>query len=36
LAKRSARGFRNIKYFRIAAYLKVGGLKIAVPHVLPI
>jgi len=36
LAKRSARGFRNIKYFRIAAYLKVGGLEIAVPHVLPI
>ena len=36
LSKRAARGFRNIKYFRIAAYLKVGGLNIAVPHVLPI
>jgi len=26
LAKRMARGFRNFKYFRIAAYLKAGGL----------
>ena len=34
LAKRMARGFRNIKYFRLAAYLKAGGLKIGVPHVL--
>lgn len=26
LAKRTARGFRNFKYFRIVAYLKAGGL----------
>lgn len=35
LAKRAARGFRNIEYFRIAAYLKLGGLDIKVPQILP-
>ena len=33
LAKRMARGFRNFSYFRIAAYLKAGGLQLDIPHV---
>lgn len=35
LAKRIARGFRNFYYFRLAAYLKVGGLNLKTPHLLP-
>lgn len=31
LAKRMARGFRNFRYFRIAAYLKSGGLQFDIP-----
>jgi len=30
LAKRMARGFRNFHYFRIAAYLKAGGLQLKI------
>ena len=33
LAKRMARGFRNFHYFRITAYLKVGGLQLDIPHI---
>jgi transposase len=33
IAKRMARGFRNFHYFRIAAYLKAGGLQLNVPHI---
>ena len=32
LAKRMARGFRNFHYFRIAAYLKTGGLQLNIAH----
>ena len=32
IAKRMARGFRNFHYFRIAAYLKAGGLELNVVH----
>jgi transposase len=32
LAKRMARGFRNFRYFRIAAYLKAGGLQLKIVH----
>jgi transposase len=32
IAKRMARGFRNFHYFRIAAYLKVGGLQLNAVH----
>lgn len=32
IAKRMARGFRNFHYFRIAAYLKVGGLELNAVH----
>jgi transposase len=32
LAKRMARGFRNFRYFRIAAYLKAGGLQLNFVH----
>lgn len=35
LAKRIARGFRNFYYFRLAAYLKAGGLNIQTPRLLP-
>ncbi|MFA6175994.1 MAG: transposase [Phycisphaerae bacterium] len=35
LAKRMARGFRNFHYFRIAAYLKAGGLQLNVVHARP-
>ena len=35
MAKRVARGFRNFRYFRIAAYLKASRLKLHVPHPLP-
>jgi transposase len=31
--KRMARGFRNFHYFRIAAYLKAGGLQPNIVHV---
>jgi hypothetical protein len=27
-----ARGFRNFYYFRIAAYLKAGGLELKITH----
>ena len=27
-----ARGFRNFHYFRIAAYLKTGGLQLNIAH----
>jgi len=33
IAKRMARGFRNFHYFRIAAYLKAGGLQLDIVHV---
>jgi len=36
LAKRIARGFRNFHYFRLAAYLKAGGLNLQTPRLLPI
>ena len=32
IAKRMARGFRNFHYFRIAAYLKAGGLQLNIVH----
>jgi transposase len=32
IAKRMARGFRNFRYFRIAAYLKAGGLQLNIVH----
>lgn len=32
IAKRMARGFRNFRYFRIAAYLKAGGLQLNLVH----
>lgn len=32
IAKRMARGFRNFYYFRIAAYLKAGGLELKITH----
>ena len=32
IAKRMARGFRNFHYFRIAAYLKAGGLHLNTVH----
>lgn len=32
IAKRMARGFRNFHYFRIAAYLKAGGLQLNIAH----
>ena len=32
LAKRIARGFRNFHYFRLAAYLKAGGLNLQAPR----
>jgi transposase len=32
IAKRMARGFRNFHYFRIAAYLKAGGLQLDIVH----
>jgi len=35
LAKRIARGFRNFYYFRLAAYLKAGGLNLQAPRLLP-
>jgi transposase len=35
LAKRIARGFRNFHYFRLAAYLKAGGLNLQAPRLLP-
>jgi transposase len=35
LAKRIARGFRNFHYFRLAAYLKAGGLNLQTPRLLP-
>ncbi len=35
LAKRIARGFRNFHYFRLAAYLKAGGLNLHAPRLLP-
>jgi transposase len=35
MAKRMARGFRNFRYFRIAAYLKAGHLNICEPHFSP-
>jgi transposase len=35
LAKRIARGFRNCHYFRLAAYLKAGGLNLRAPRLLP-
>ena len=34
-AKRIARGFRNFHYFRLAAYLKAGGLNLQAPRLLP-
>ena len=34
LAKRIARGFRNFHYFRLAAYLKAGGLNLQTPRLL--
>lgn len=33
IAKRMARGFRNFHYFRIAAYLKAGGLNLKIAHI---
>jgi len=33
LAKRTARGFRNFRYFRITAYLKAGGLQLDIPPI---
>jgi len=35
LAKRSARGFRSFKNFRLIALLKAGLLEFNLPHVLP-
>jgi len=35
MAKRMARGFRNFHYFRLAAYLKAGHLKLHGLHVSP-
>lgn len=35
LAKRIARGFRNFHYFRLAAYLKAGGLNLQNLRLLP-
>ena len=35
LAKRTARGFRNFRYFRLTAYLKASRLSINLPHPLP-
>jgi transposase len=35
LAKRIARGFRNFHYFRLAAYLKGGGLNLHTPRPIP-
>lgn len=35
LAKRIARGFRNFHYFRLAAYLKAGGLNLQTQRLLP-
>jgi transposase len=35
LAKRIARSFRNFHYFRLAAYLKAGGLNVQTPRLLP-
>jgi len=35
LAKRSARGFRSFKNFRLIALLKAARLHIALPRVLP-
>ena len=35
LAKRIARGFRNFYYFRLAAYLKAGGLNLQAPRLVP-
>jgi transposase len=32
LTKRIARDFRNFHYFRLAAYLKAGGLNLQAPH----
>ncbi|MGI6495262.1 MAG: ISL3 family transposase [Kiritimatiellia bacterium] len=32
LAKRMARGFRNFHYFRLAAYLKTGGLQLNIAN----
>jgi len=32
IARRMARGFRNFHYFRIAAYLKAGGLQLNIVH----
>jgi transposase len=31
LAKRLARGFRSLRYFRIMAYLKASGLRLNLP-----
>jgi transposase len=35
LAKRIARGFRNLHHFRLADYFKAGGLNLQTPRLLP-
>jgi transposase len=35
LAKRLARGFRSLRYFRIMAYLKAAGLHLDLPSLKP-
>jgi hypothetical protein len=35
LAKRLARGFRSLRYFRIMAYLKAAGLHLNLPSLKP-
>jgi transposase len=35
LAKRLARGFRSLRYFRIMAYLKAAGLHFDLPSLKP-